>query len=359
MSRWIIIVVLLFIKAPAWGSSGSQRVLGYYPSWSELKPSQIGFEQFTHLAHAFLVSDKDGNLKTSKSLPSRELCQLAHAKGVKVVLSLGGSESGPTFSAIMAKPQAIERYVSKTVELVKAYGYDGVDIDWEHPQNEKDRADLVLLTRRFRSALGSGALITMAVGGTDWSGKWMDGKGLLPLVDFMNVMTYDMHGPWSDHAGYNAPLYPVTGDAKDGKGNHLGSFMDYWTSVKGWPKEKLNVGIPCYGYGYAVSSWGQKPRGKSAHSEGIAYKDIPPLIAQGWKRIWDPVARVPTLQKEGVFELISYEDEESASLKGAWARESGYQGVFFWEITQDLANGHNALVMAARKTFLTQGSLNR
>ena len=60
----------------------------------------------------------------------------------------------------------------------------------------------------------------------------------------------------------------------------------------------------------------------------------------------------PTLLKDGLTELISYEDAESAGLKGTWAREKGFRGVFFWHIEQDWRDGDHEIVRAAAKAFL-------
>lgn len=32
---------------------------------------------------------------------------------------------------------------------------------------------------------------------------------LVSLLDFINLMTYDLHGSWEDHTGHNAPLFSM------------------------------------------------------------------------------------------------------------------------------------------------------
>jgi chitinase len=51
----------------------------------------------------------------------------------------------------------------------------------------------------------------MAAGPRSWS-VGFDAPALAPILDFINVMTYDFHGPWSDHAGHNSLLALNPGD---------------------------------------------------------------------------------------------------------------------------------------------------
>ncbi len=353
MSPRVLVLALCVagFLAPAGGSSDHQpMVLGYYTSWGDLTPAELRYENFTHLAYAFLFAAADGDVKLENDSRARELTRLAHEHGVQVVLSLGGSDSGEAFGAMMKDRRAVERYVAQTVKIVQECGFDGLDVDWEHPMSAEDRTGLVVLVRKLRQALPGKALITMAVSAGDWTGEWLDEKELLPLVDFLNVMTYDMHGPWSEHAGHNAPLYEAKDDVEDGKYRTYEAMMSYWTEKKKWPKEKLNVGIPTYGYGYAVSKWYEKPDGKPAHPD-VGYRDIPGLLKDGWTRVWDKDACVPYLWKAGIKELITYDDPESARLKGEWARKGGFGGIFFWEVSQDWMDRNNALVLAAREGF--------
>jgi chitinase len=207
----------------------------------------------------------------------------------------------------------------------------------------------VRLVRALRTAW-PGAILSLAGFASDWHGKALDVAELKKDVDFLNVMTYDFHGPWSAHAGHNAPLRAAAGD-EDGAVASVESGMAYWTAKRGWPADRLNVGIPCYGRGFAVKEWHRKPAGKASR-ETISHHEVAGLIQDGWRRAWDARAGVPTLLKEDVAELISYEDAESSALKGAWAREQGFRGVFFWNVSQDWAGGDHEIVRAAAAAFL-------
>ena len=334
-------------KSPA---AAPRVVLGYYPSWvSHPNAKEIRYERFTHLAHAFLKADAKGRLREDAAVPNPDLVRRAHGKNVKVLLSLGGAGSAKTFRAIVRSDDARRRYVASVARAVGDSFYDGVDLDWEPTDSDEDRQGLVALVTALRDALPS-ALISMAAPASDWYGRWWDATALEPRVDLLNVMSYDFHGPWSAHAGHNAPLNAAPDD-EDGAALNAAAAMTYWAESRKWPREKLNLGIPCYGRGFAVKSWHQKPAGKAEH-ESIDAHDVKGLIDDGWRRAWDAKVGVPTLLKEGVAELISYEDAESAALKGAWAREKGLRGIFFWNIQQDWADGDHEIVKAAASAFL-------
>ena len=325
-------------------------VLGYYPSWvAHPNPKELLYERFTHLAHAFLRADADGHLQEDKAIPNPDLVRRAHEKQVRVLLSLGGAGSGKTFRAIARSEDVRRRYVSAVAKAVVDAAYDGIDVDWEPTEGDEDRRGMVALLTSLRDALPS-ATISMAAPASDWYGRWWDVAALQPRVDLLNVMSYDFHGPWSGHAGHNAPLHAAPDD-EDGAALNAAAALTYWAQTRQWPKERLNLGIPCYGRGFAVKAWHQKPAGKAAH-ESIDAHDVPALLNDGWRRAWDPKVGVPTLLKEGSTELISYEDAESAALKGAWAREHGLRGIFFWTIAQDWADGEHEIVRSAAAAFL-------
>lgn len=325
-------------------------VLGYYPSWSAHPGvKDIRCERFTHIAHAFLQSDAEGHLREDRAIPSLALTRRAHDQGVKALLSLGGARSAKIFREIARSAEARGRYAAAVAKAAADHGYDGLDVDWEPLESDDDRTGLVLLARALKASFPE-AMLSVAAPASDWYGRHLDADALRKDVDVLNVMSYDFHGPWSGHAGHNAPLHPAPGDP-DGAVACVESGIAYWTLRRGWPADRINVGIPCYGRGFAVREWHQKPAGKAAH-ESIDHRDVAGLIQDGWRRAWDAAAGAPTLLKEDTAELISYEDPESAALKGAWARDKGCRGIFFWNIAQDWKDGDHEIARAAAAAFL-------
>lgn len=334
-------------------------VVGYYPSWHSVLPiEKINFGDFTHIIHAF-ATIKHGAIHTEGNLPSRELTRAGHAAGVKVLLGLGGADSGKEFSAMAGNPATEAACIQSLVKLVTDNGYDGVDVDWEFP-TAADSANVVAFVSKLRDNLrqtNPDALVTMPLPWTDYDGQYFDGPKLAKLVDLIFIMTYDAHGPWKVdahnycHAGFDAPLNATTTDPVDGNVYSFQKAVDYWRG-KGFSNQQLVVGIHLSGHGFMVDKWSETPRQPSKHSD-IEYRSIQGLLDAGWQRQWDDQAGVPWLRSPPGLpaELITYDDPQSVALKGKWAQAAGLRGIFFWEISEDYIDGHNVLVEAARKGF--------
>ncbi len=354
----LIAIVLQTTAARADSTATAKRpiVLGYYPSWStEVSPAAIRYELFTHLAHAFVTCTSEGLIRTQGNLPSRELVERAHAGGTRVLVSVGGAESGPLLSAAATSATARQQLVAGLRELVEKWGYDGIDLDWEFPQNAAERDALTSLARELRSAIGRHRLLVTAQMGNDWGCRYVDMEALRDVMDWVAVMTYDMHGPWSTHAGHNAPIHKSSEDPFEGcTSNTVTDYMNYWRLRGKWPAERLLLGIPCYGRGFRAKLHAALPPNAKQHPRAyVPFREIATLLQQGWKRHVDPIARVPWLESPDGRECLSYEDEKSARHKGEWARSQGFGGIFFWEITQDrVAPTRHAIIEAARVGFL-------
>jgi chitinase len=334
--------------------TSSPIVLGYYPSWDTgISPPAIRYELFTHLAHAFVTATTEGLLRTEGNLPSEDLTRRAHNAGVKVLLSVGGADSGAYMGDICLDDARRANFIGQLLTMVERYGYDGIDLDWEFPRNSAERDALTTLARELREALGKRRLLTAAQSGTPEICRLVDMRALQDYLDFVSVMTYDIHGPWSGHAGHNAPMRTPSGDRARCTSHSLEAQMAHWRLSGSWGPERLLVGIPCSGRGFPVPRWYMDLPKKSKYArEYVAFRDVEKLLQEGWKKHWDEEAGVPWLASPTGQEIISYDDEASAKEKGAWAKKEGYGGIFFWEITQDVVGGRNRIVEAARAGFL-------
>jgi chitinase len=285
-------------------------VLGYWANWTpEFGPEKLPWAYLTHVCYAFLELEPSG---TPKPFPDekklREFIRLARKNNVKTLLSVGGESSGQAFHA--SKPG----FTEKLLAVAQNYGFDGLDIDWEFPESDAQKAKYSALLLALRKKLPPGKLLTAAIPASDWSGRWIDPNVLAKTLDFMNVMSYDAAGPWSEVARHHAPL------------SFCQSAITYWTT-RGVPKEKLVLGIPLYGRGFAARAFGDKPTGKSKYAE-VAWKDLKAL------GVPTPTPEGPALlTKTG--EIIGYDDKKSVRAKSNWARTEKLAGIFFWELSHD------------------------
>ncbi len=166
----------------------------------------------------------------------------AHAADVKVMLSIGGGDGieGPRFDRMACDEAHRQAFVRNVHRFLARHGYDGVDIDWEIPF-EKDSSNCVTLMQELRNELPSPRLISMATPSDPRSwGRGFDIPALAPILDLMNVMTYDYTGSWTGWTGINSPLFKDSADP-----NQLGSIetsMDLYQTIYGVPPAQLNIG---------------------------------------------------------------------------------------------------------------------
>jgi chitinase len=170
-----------------------------------------------------------------------------------------------------------------------------------------------------------------------------------PLLDFINVMTYDYHsGPGVTN--FNAPLHAARGDPTPqlNVDATMRAFLD-----AGVPANKLLVGIPFYGHAYGSVpnvNGGLFQRG-TAMPAGWKERDGDwNVLAQtrlkdpAYVRHWDSLARVPWLYDSTTGTWISYDDPESVGEKSKYAREGGLGGVVIWELGGDDGSLMRAIV---------------
>lgn len=347
---WWMVVAM----AAATASADAPRVVGYYPSWvgDEYPPEKIDYAKFTHLCHAFLPVDREGQAKFEGTVPSRTLTGLAHAAGVKVILSFGGENSGRRYNPLSRSAAKRAAFVRHAMTIVEAYDYDGLDNDWEFPENATDRENYARLNRELRAALDRlGAklkrrlLLTAALPTGDWAGKWYPVETIKATDDFVNVMTYDFAGPWSEVAGHNAPL---TTSSRDPEGGCVQAAMAYWVG-RGLPKDRLNLGLPNFGHGFDVKEPYMKvTRGAHSKVSDLDYREAVQLIAQGWTRTVDAETGAPWLYAPDRSAVFGYDDPDSLARKVRWGKAEGFGGIFFWDMNADrLPDGSHPLTNAA------------
>jgi GH18 family chitinase len=80
-------------------STLTKRLIGDYGYWSRTQvppysSEQIPFQKLTHINHAGVSFDANGNLIVPSGFLERELLDKAHENGVKVMLLLGGDFDG-------------------------------------------------------------------------------------------------------------------------------------------------------------------------------------------------------------------------------------------------------------------------
>ena len=239
---------------------------------------------------------------------------LATAKkkhGVKTLVSIGGwAETGGHFATDGTRVadggfytmttnadgsinhQGIETFATSAVEMIRKYQFDGVDIDYEYPTSmagagnpyDKDFmeprrqylwASYQVLMKVLREKLdaasaqdGTHYMLTIAAPSSGYLLRGMETFDVTQYLDYVNIMSYDLHGAWNDHVGHNAALFDT------GKDSELAQWNVYGTAAYGgigylntdWayhyfrgsmPAGRINIGVPYYTRGWQGVTGGE------------------------------------------------------------------------------------------------------
>jgi len=95
----------------------------------------------THIHYSFAVLDQNSLLiqledsSSEKDIIKRVNNLKSVNRNLKLILTLGGAtdSAGDKYSHMVSNPQLRAAFVQKTVQFLKKYSFDGLDLDWEFP----------------------------------------------------------------------------------------------------------------------------------------------------------------------------------------------------------------------------------
>lgn len=302
----------------------SKVIVAYVTSWTTVMPNP---DRITHINYAFGGVAKDfSTLEIDNVARLKSLVELkSKSPKLKICLSVGGWGRG-NFSEMAASDKYRKAFAEDCARTVKSLNIDGIDIDWEFPTNSSagisaspdDKANFTLLMKDLREALGQSKLLTLA---TVCSAQYIDFKGILPYIDFVNIMAYDMaSAPY-----HNAPLYRADANGK------VSGYVGYMTvdeSVEahlkaGVPADKLVLGMPFYGHG----------NGKD-YNGYVDYRDNKGPKT-GHQELWDEIAKVPYYANAKGELLLGFDNVRSIREKCNYIKEKGLKGGMYWDYGAD------------------------
>ena len=290
------------------------------------------------------------------------MIDLAHENDVKVMASIGGWSMCKHFPAVAADATKRQKFADYCVKLIDL-GFDGIDIDWEFPGQAglnfvgtpADYGNFTLLMQDIRDAIGPDKVLSAAFISSPSKLADFEWDKLDSIMDFYNIMAYDMGGGWNNFANHNAPLF------KYGSEYSAPSISDTITYLKdaiGIDPEKINVGLAFYGRSVetAGTPFVKAPTLKKIKLfevdgqvdtagdlvnfpklEGNPYYSHILKVIEGgeWTEEWDDVAKVPYLVHSTKNFFLSYDNEESIEIKARHYADENIGGVIVWQIFSD------------------------
>lgn len=310
------------------GDDHPRRIIGYFTSWRTGKnglPSYLAkdlpWDKLTHINYAFAsINTQTNEIQVSAEatdlewpeVPGAEMDPAFNYKGhfnhisslkqqypdVKTLISVGGWAETTGFYAMTTNLNTcgvniagINAFNASAVEFIRQYGFDGVDVDYEYPSSMKDsgnpidfaisnkcRGQLMSNYKVFMQALraeldAAGAadnrkyMLTIAAPSSGYLLRGMEDFALGDELDYVNIMTYDLHGAWNEFVGPQAALFDNGDDAELAAANVYGisQFQQIGYLNTAWAYQyfrgvfspaQINIGIPYYTRGFQGVSGG-------------------------------------------------------------------------------------------------------
>jgi chitinase len=331
-------------------------VIGYVGGFHGLLDTEkIQAKKLTHINYAF-VDVKDGKaFLTNEKTDSTNFRKLNLLKkdnpDLKILISIGGWAWSENFSDAVLTDSARKTFAVSSVDIIRKYKLDGVDIDWEYPgipgeegnvYRPEDKQNYTLMFEAIRKELdafekesGEKKLLTTATAGfVSFLNTTEMGKAA-KYLDFVNLMTYDLFQ--GDTVVHHASLY----QSDKYKAAHSVDKAVRAFHAAGVPMNKLVVGLPFYSRIFTVekleNGFGQKQKSQEYYKGYTFIKDS--LVNKnGFKAFRDTVAKAPYLLNQATGQILSYEDEEAVRDKCKYVLENKLGGVMFWEYDSDPKN---------------------
>ncbi|KAI0364301.1 glycoside hydrolase, partial [Pilatotrama ljubarskyi] len=347
-------------------SAVTSRLVGYYEvcvctisPCDQWYPDNIPASGYTHLNYAFasidpvtfeIVPASDSDVPQYTAFTNLKQSNPT----LKTYISVGGwsFNDPPTqhvFSEMSSTEANRQAFANSLVNFMVFFGFDGVDIDWEYPVAcerggvPEDRANMVAMFKTLRdtfSASGHTFGLTFTAPSSYWYLQHFDLLGLLTYADWVNLMSYDLHGVW---------------DAKD---VFIGNIVQAHTNLTeieqsvqlfqrvGVPLDRIVLGLGFYGRSFQLADpscttpgclfSGPAPGGACTAGDGtLSYAEIQDILARsGATPVYDTTAQVKYLVYD-TNNWVSYDDKDTFNAKINWAKGAGFGGLMIWSADQD------------------------
>ena len=387
MSRLILLLLLTLTNSYIKETPPFRNVM-YYANWviyegsGNFYPSMMLPKYITHLNFAFLDLDSNGDIVLTDEYADFQIATLPELSGLsyaepyagvlgalfilklknphlKVGVSVGGWGRDANFPIVSADKNKRENFANNIVKFIEYLGYDFVDIDWEYPSTSADTENFTLFLKAIREKLdaleqklGKHYELSIAMSASPTMMDKIQYDKVLQIVDFSNMMTYDLAGGYNSYTAHHTALYTneaynhQTMDARYSADlciKHLE--QTYGSSID---MKKVLVGVAPYNRGWAgVKNDGLDPDNPGLYTsanpnsfeENIGIYQIPELMKQlALNEYFDEKAKAayyysPT---NGIF--LTIDNEKSATAKGNYVRDKDLGGLIAWEASLDREN---------------------
>jgi len=248
-----------------------------------------------------------------------------------------------TFESWLKTETTRAQFANNLVGVVTAYDLDGLDFDFEFPQDLTLKDEFVALMAEIRNRLnvisaqtGKQYLLNVATPAAIWANEKYDLAGISPYVDWFNIMNYDLYcGTAVPYSHHHTPPF----DNQDPFG-HVPPGGSVWGDIElykslGVPESKIVSGIGAYSRRFLwVANRNNGLFQPGTCDESNLHYDL--LVSNyinknGYTRYWDDNAKAPYLFNPSNGEFITYDDPQSIKYKCELVVNKGTRGLMVFD----------------------------
>ncbi|KAA9037570.1 glycoside hydrolase family 18 protein [Ginsengibacter hankyongi] len=334
-------------------------VIGYYAGRTTAIDS-FEIEKLTHLIFSFCHLKGDSlavdNARDSATIVSMVALKQRNPR-LKILLSLGGWGGCKTCSAVFSTKKGRKTFSNSVKHLTDYFGTDGIDLDWEYPAisgfpghayGPEDKPNFTALVKELRKKLGKKKEISFAAGGfSSYIDSAVEWKKVMPMINRINLMSYDLVSGFSKVSGHHTPLYS-TAQQVESVDNGVKELI-----AAGVPPAKIAIGAAFYARLFEVSDTANNGLYRPGHFyHGLSYSRFADTINinNGFIQYWDSTAMAPYAFNKQRKLLATYDDSVSIKLKTEYVIKNKLNGIMFWQLADDsFTNGLLDAIDKAKK----------
>ncbi|XP_037535093.1 chitinase, acidic.1 [Nematolebias whitei] len=367
MTKFLTAVGLLLVLHIA----SSSKLVCHMTNWAQYRPGSAKFtpdniDPFlcTHVIYTLATINSFNQITTVEWNDNELYTSLNSLKSynpaLKTLLSVGGTVNGVSpFISMVVKPESRAAFIRSAISFLRAHNFDGLNLAWEYPghngspQQDKERFTLLIteMTKAFEDDAKDNRktklLLSANVAGVRATiDRAYEVNKIAPLLDFLNIMTYDFHGHWETRTGHHSPLYRSSLDSGTHVHYNINSSVSHWLDL-GAPSEKVLLGFTTYGRTYHLTT---SANGLGAPTNGPADAGPYTRTAGFWSYFevcdflpsatnsWIPEQEVPYATYGTSW--VGYDDKRSYSSKVQLLTRNLLGGAHVWTLDMDDFSGY-------------------
>ena len=294
---------------------------------------------------------------------------------LKIYIAIGGwafndpEPTATTFSDLAASIPRQKVFMESLISFMSTYGFDGLDLDWEHPvSSERSGREVdytnfsAFMTRLKKTLSASSKGLTVTLPASYWYLQHFDLEGLGKSVDWFNIMSYDLHGTWDQGNKWTGAYLNAHTNLTE-----IDAALDLlWRNDV--DPNKVVLGLAFYGRTFSTTSSTCNAPGctyESGAQAGRCSKEVGILMNSEIDEYVEKNSVTPVLYKKEAVKVVSwgnqwvaYDDKETLKMKSEYAQSLCLGGLMVWAITHDSkdAKYHTALAKTANRKIIAMSA---